>query len=121
MSKIFIDPGHGGHDPGADIFISIHCNAFTSPRAKGVETFYFRTSKKGQALAGKFQKSLVENKLSTADRGIKPGNFYVLRRTRASAVLLELGFLTNDIDREMLVKKKGEFAQAIFEKLKGSL
>lgn len=147
MTKIFIDAGHGGHDPGAvsqnikekditldvglllgellvkegfhvgyartgdsfvslsdranrsnkfgsDIFISIHCNAFTSPHAKGVETFYFKTSKKGQRLASKFQNSIVQNNLSTANRGIKQGNFYVLRRTRATAVLVELGFIT---------------------------
>lgn len=174
MSKIFIDSGHGGHDPGAtskgvkekditldiglllgqilvtkgfhvgyartgdsfvslsdranrsnrfgaDIFISIHCNAFTSPKAKGVETFYFRTSKNGQKLAGKFQNSIVQNNLSTANRGIKQGNFYVLRRTRATAVLLELGFLTNDKDIEILLGRKKEFAQAIYEGLKGYL
>lgn len=174
MSKIFIDPGHGGHDPGAvshnikekditldiglllgemlkkegfkvgftrtndsfvslsdranksnsfgaDVFISIHCNAFTSPLAKGVETFYFRTSKKGQKLASKFQNSIVQNKLSTADRGSKQGNFYVLRRTKATAVLLELGFLTNVIDRNILIAKKREFAEAVYEGLKDYL
>ncbi len=172
MSKIFIDSGHGGRDPGAtskgikekditldvglllgqmlekkgfkvaytrtndsfvslsdrasksnrfgsDIFISIHCNAFTSPKAKGVETFYYyKTTKKGQQLASRFQNSIVQNNLSTANRGIKKGNFYVLRRTKATAVLLELGFITNDMDRKILLNKKKEFAEAIFKGLK---
>ena len=63
----------------------------------------------------------MQNNLSTANRGIKQGNFYVLRRTRATAVLLELGFITNDVDRQILLAKKKEFAQAIYEGVKGYL
>lgn len=103
---------------GSDIFISIHCNAFTNPNAQGLETFYYRTSQNGKKLANKFQTSIVKKGLYTKDRGIKQGDFYVLRRTRAVAVLLELGFITNGEDRGIILNNKKEFAEVVVLGLK---
>ena len=103
---------------GSDIFISIHCNAFTNSSAQGLETFYYRTSQNGKRLADKFQTNIVNKGLYTKDRGIKQGNFYVLKRTNAVAVLLELGFITNSEDREIVLGNKKSFAEAIAQGLK---
>ena len=103
---------------GSDIFISIHCNAFTNPNAQGLETFYYRTSQNGKKLANKFQTSIVKKGLYTKDRGIKQGDFYVLRRTRAVAVLLELGFISNSEDRGIILNNKREFAHVALEVIK---
>ena len=44
---------------GADIFISIHCNAHASPAAHGTEVFYYPGSESGHALARCIQAELV--------------------------------------------------------------
>ena len=52
--------------------------------------------------------SLIENNISKSfplykNRGIKEGNLYVLNQTFMPSVLIELGFITNDSDREKLI------------------
>ena len=103
---------------GSDIFISIHCNAFTNENAQGVETFYYATSKNGKKLADKIQANIIKKGLYTKNRGIKAGNFYVLRKTRAVAVLLELGFISNSKDRWLILNNKKAFAENLMQGLK---
>ncbi len=89
----------------ADIFISIHCNAAASPSAHGTEVWYYETSENAHALARCIQAALVDN-CRTADRGAKSNDYYtVLQETSCPAVLVELAFLTNDQDREMLTDR----------------
>lgn len=78
---------------GADLFVSIHCNAAENPAAKGVETWYIEGSTKGQVLAQAVQNQLVG--LGAVDRGIKSGHLYVTLHTDAPAVLAEIGFISN--------------------------
>ena len=86
----------------ADIFISIHCNAHASTEAHGTEVFYFPGSENGHALARCIQEELVKN-CRTADRGVKSNDEWtVLTDTYCPAVLVEMAFLTNDRDRELL-------------------
>lgn len=90
---------------GADIFISLHCNAATDSAAHGTEVFYYPTSEKGYALARCIQTELVRN-CQTADRGVKTNDEWtVLVETACPAVLVEMAFLTNDKDRELLTDR----------------
>ena len=80
----------------ADIFISIHANAFGSNwnDANGWEIYFSKGSVKGEELA----KSIQDESLSVGltDRGIKPNaDFTVLQKTKAPAVLVEHFFYTN--------------------------
>lgn len=83
----------------ADVFISIHANAFGNGTAwnntKGIET-YVHDSKPREsfALAEAVQKELIE-KTKRDDRGVKLANFHVLRETKMPAILIECGFMTN--------------------------
>ena len=87
----------------ADLFISIHHNGHSNNQARGTETYHFPSSIIGQKTAELMQQELV-NLLSIPDRGVKPGSsFYVLRRTPMPAVLLELLFITNSLDRNILI------------------
>ena len=98
----------------ADVFVSIHCNSASSTQAHGFEIFHSIGSTKGNKLSADIKLSVNENKsLIRADRGIKPANFTVLTGTNMPAVLVELAFISNDADREILKTKQNEFAKAI--------
>jgi len=79
---------------GADIFLSIHCNAASAASAHGTETIFFPTSTRGRRLAQDVQTALVAAN-GLRDRGVKPMNLAVLRLTRMPAALVELAFLSN--------------------------
>ena len=100
---------------GADIFISIHCNAQASSEANGTEVFYFPTSENGHTLARCIQEEVVKS-CRTADRGVKTNDEWtVLLETACPAVLVELAFLTNDSERELLTTDMGQrrFAEGL--------
>lgn len=100
------------NDFGADYFISIHCNSATNKQARGTETFYYKGTEKGKKLAQAINNEIV-NTLGTKNRGIKTGNYYVLRNTTAPAVLVECEFISNLEGEKLLVEKANVFAQAI--------
>jgi N-acetylmuramoyl-L-alanine amidase len=77
------------------IFVSIHFNAARRRGANGIETFY--ASARARKLAGLIQRYAMKT-TSGENRGIKRARFYVLRRSRIPAVLIECGFLTNPQD-----------------------
>ena len=99
----------------ADIFVCIHCNAHASPEAHGTEVYYYPTSENGHALARCIQDELVAL-CQTYNRGVKTNDKWtVLLKTACPAVLVELAFLTNDAEREMLTTDMGRrrFAEGI--------
>lgn len=157
---VMLDPGHGGHDPGAthfgfresdlvliisnlvydklkdtpnvgvfttrygdyfvsltgranlanpvaDLFVSVHMNAFTNPTPRGTETYYLaREGEEAHGITGRevaeiFQRNLLED-LNLFDRGVRTANFAVLRLTDMPSVLLEIGFLSNPGDSQVL-------------------
>jgi uncharacterized protein (TIGR03382 family) len=89
------------NNQGADRFMSIHSNAFSSASANGTETFSFSSTGTGAAL-----RNLVQSEMIAAwgltNRGNKVANFFVLRETAAPAVLHELAFITNARDAAKL-------------------
>lgn len=86
----------------ADLYMSIHCNAFTNPESHGTETWYYDGSEQGKVLAVSMQEELVR-RLGLWNRGIKPTTtLSVLRRTKMPAVLLELAFISNPEEEAML-------------------
>lgn len=95
---------------GADIFISLHCNAFNTV-ARGTETLY--KSYNGQQLAQLIQDQII-NSINTVDRGIKKrDDLWVLNGTDAVAVLVEMAFIDNDEDLEILNNDLDTIVRAI--------
>ena len=100
----------------ANLFISIHCNAYNET-ARGTETWYYHCSDLGAELANCVQKQIIDS-INTVNRGIKgakPGvnGLYVLTHTVAPAILVELAFIDNDDDAAILANRIDDFAKAI--------
>lgn len=79
---------------GADLFIDIHFNA---GGGTGTECYYYAGNEEGKALAERMSAN-VASALGLRDRGAKTANFYVLRNTRMTAVLLETCFVDKSQD-----------------------
>ena len=99
----------------ADIFVSIHCNAAEEPT--GTETWACAGSYRGSMLANCIQSQLIDA-LNTTDRGVKiatPGvnGLYVLTNTDMPAVLVELAFITNPGDEDILANAQDALARAV--------
>ena len=97
------------------IFISLHCNSFKDPSANGSETWHFTGSAEGEKLARCIQTALVSH-CQTADRGVKDNSEWtVLRDTVCPAVLVEMAFISNPKERELLTDTmlQRQFAVAI--------
>ena len=47
------------------------------------------------------------------DRGVKSANFHVLRETKASAVLVEIGFIDSSNDNKVFDSKRNEIIKAL--------
>lgn len=87
----------------ADIFVSIHANAFGSTwnDAHGWETFIYKGSNESKRLAQAIRAESIPF-LGLTDRGIKDNPLYVVSNTSMPAVLIEHGFYTNKAECELL-------------------
>jgi N-acetylmuramoyl-L-alanine amidase len=90
----------------ADLFISIHANAFGNGSdfnsAHGIETYVYKTKPtKAYEVGLNCQKELLRL-THRENRGIKTSEFYVLKYTKMTAVLVECGFMTNKEECELL-------------------
>lgn len=91
----------------ANIFVSVHFNSSRSPEAQGIEVF-FCDSKEDKIRTTASRKladsilSRVIRRTSANSRGVKKGNFYVIRETSMPAVLVEGGFISNPEERNLL-------------------
>lgn len=97
---------------GADVFVSIHCNA-ANGNARGTETECYIQTGNGGSLARFIQSQIIDS-IDTVDRGVKemPG-LLVLRYTDMPAVLVETAFIDNDDDALLLVQHWDDIARAI--------
>lgn len=100
---------------GADYFISIHCNAAENPNFNGTEIFVYRENTPAYDLATDIIEEITE-RLGTKNNGVKENRtLFVLRRTPMPALLIELAFITNPQDAELLASRQYDFAEAIYE------
>ncbi|PKM77957.1 MAG: hypothetical protein CVU90_04385 [Firmicutes bacterium HGW-Firmicutes-15] len=113
----------------AALFVSIHNNASLSPDPSGTETYCYFPVENPQLyiqkderynLAERLQQSLVA-KLNLNDRGVKQANFAVLRNTQMPSALVELAFISNHNECELLkqLKFRDLAAQAIADGIAG--
>lgn len=94
-----------------DVVISIHANAFGTSfnDANGWEIYSYQSAGASYELAKAIEKESIPY-LGIRDRGVKDGiNFAMIRRTFATAVIVEHGFYTNKKECKLL--KSDEYRQ----------
>lgn len=87
-----------GKDNVKCVLVSIHANAFDNPSASGYEIYVYKKSLESYKIAQSIYnsaKDILEVGTSIKDRGIKEANFYVLKHTSMSSLLIEHEFYTN--------------------------
>ncbi|MET8993784.1 N-acetylmuramoyl-L-alanine amidase [Amycolatopsis sp. Hca4] len=94
------------NDAGADLFLSLHSDKNSSPRAQGVASFHFgngngTTSTVGELLAGFIQRE-VAARTGMLDCRTHYKSWDIFTRTRCPAVRVEIGYLTNPDDARKL-------------------
>ena len=87
-----------------DIYLSIHLNASTSTKWKGLQIFYDSVNIKNEVLANSINETL-KNKISYVRKTKNVNNYYMYSRINIPGILIETGFITNDSDRYLLKNK----------------
>lgn len=79
------------------IAVSIHQNTFSQSRYKGAQIFYGVNNPMSKILAESIQRSFADNLQKDNSRGIKKAqkDLFLLYFTKAPAVIVECGFLSN--------------------------
>ena len=97
-----------------DIFVSVHVNSSVKPEITGVETHYYH--QESLALAQTVHAAIASN-IKSNNRGLFKSKFYVINHTTVPAILCEIGFISNDSERNQLNgdKRKQDTAKAIME------
>ena len=95
------------------IFVSIHVNSAVSKDPNGIETHYYHEESK--ELAEIIHKHMTKEFPKSNDRGLFKSKFYVINHTTVPAILCEIGFLSNDAERNELItdSRKQRTAKAI--------
>ena len=84
-----------------DFFLSIGQNSFTNPTASGTEIYYYRGDRQGERLSKSIMENLTKS-LGLRNRGVRMAEFYLLREVKASAVIVQLLYISNLQDENLL-------------------
>lgn len=98
----------------ADAFVSVHLNAMAKPgENSGTETYYHTQQSRGMAEA--IHTRLI-GLLKRKDNGVRSAPFYVIRRIRIPAVLVEPAYLNDPAEEKLLRDKKfrKRIAEAVY-------
>lgn len=86
-------------EKSADIFVSLHTNSNPNPAIAGAMTFYPRSQ--AADLANAIQTNVIQT-TQAVNKRIETADFYVLRNAERPAVLVEMGFITNQAEAAKL-------------------
>ena len=101
-----------------DLFVSIHFNACVNDvkgdgRTTGTEVLLHSMSSKAKPYAERIVKKIAN--VGLKNRGVKTHNAYVLKHTKAPALLIETCFIDDRDDMNVYLKNPRRVAKAIVE------
>jgi N-acetylmuramoyl-L-alanine amidase len=102
-----------------DLVLSLHVNASLNNKTSGLEFYVAKETEffeKSNEIAGKLNKKFSEN-TNLKMLGIKTGPFYILKKSDVPAIIIELGYLTNENDKKYLIddNEQNKMAKSISE------
>jgi N-acetylmuramoyl-L-alanine amidase len=86
------------------LLVSIHQNIFEDSKYSGTQVFYSKSNKDSKVLAQTLQSNIKQILQPDNNREIKEAqnNLYILYNARSPAVMVECGFLSNQIECKQL-------------------
>lgn len=98
------------------IFVSIHYNSARNPIANGIEIFYYdsKADRSRAVSSRRLAEAILPGVLrrtNAQSRGVKKGNYYVIRENSMPAVIIEGGFISNP--QECALLKSFEYQDKI--------
>ncbi|WP_047981925.1 N-acetylmuramoyl-L-alanine amidase CwlD [Ornithinibacillus contaminans] len=105
------------HSKQADFFVTIHLNAIPSTKWRGAQTFYYPKSEEGKHLAKMIQAEIIRNLENTERTALTINTMYLLKHAEIPGALVEIGFLSNLEERELLKQEsyQRQMAGSIYE------
>ncbi|MEI3613229.1 N-acetylmuramoyl-L-alanine amidase CwlD [Pseudogracilibacillus sp. SO30301A] len=94
------------HEKEPDFFITIHLNALPSKQWSGAQTFYYPSFPENKYLATMIQEEIIRNLENTTRVPLQMNHVYLLKHAEVPGALVEIGFLSNDTELELLKDKK---------------
>lgn len=95
----------------ADLFLTIHLNALPSEKWRGAQTFYYPEFDENRHLAKMVQAEIRRNMENTNRKALEINGIYLLKQAQVPGALVEIGFLSNAEERELL--KQEEYRESM--------
>jgi N-acetylmuramoyl-L-alanine amidase len=101
-----------------DVVVSIHFNTSKDPSESGIKTYFKPECEKSKSLDNLFHANVIASNL-IKDNGGDPGVFFVLKNSPVPAILIDVGYLTNEEDLKLIKNDefKVKFASVLSETL----
>lgn len=105
------------HEKDPDLFLTIHLNALPSSKWRGAQTFYYPEFEGNKHLAKKIQEEIKRNLENTDRSPLVINGIYLLKHAQAPGALVEIGFLSNEEERQLLKQEDYQrgMAASIYE------
>lgn len=101
------------HEKEADFFLTIHLNSLPSQRWSGAQTFFYPRFPENKVLATFIQDEIIRNMENTNRVPLQMNHIYLLKHAEIPGALVEIGFLSNETERELLKGKKYQEQMAL--------
>lgn len=104
-------------DSKADVFISIHMNSVPSSRWHGAQTFYHPRQHPDSKVLATFIQEEIKLSMKNTTRDVNTiHDTYVLKTVQMPAALVEVGFLSNPAEAQLLADEQYQkkMAEAIY-------
>ena len=101
----------------ADLFLSIHLNAFPSRSSSGAQTFYTNRYLENKQAAEFIQQEIIRNLENTSRQPRVIQNIYLMTNATKPGALVEIGFISNAAERQNLIQEsyQEKIAAAVYK------